>query len=679
MAQAWLVDGRDWPVRRVVTVTAQNTPNAPGPEVAVVDLPTDTRLADDGRDLRVATSAGRPIPFRILQIGPGSSVRVAFEAQPGRKEYGIYYGHPKADPPGEELALDIRRGLLLETRTFAGGNIQSEKGVRNAFKRADIAQGGNFVPNVFLGHNPFGPTGRTVSVYRGLLRVPMDGEYGFATTSDDASFLTIDGKLVVGWGGRHGWVGDARHNETVKLTGGLHAFEYWHVNMGVRGGAVAAWKPPGAQRWLPIPPTAFLPVFRGELGARERFGTPRAAEMQWRQMGEALLDSEDYIQRIRFSCSPSGFDPKRSTFTWDLGDGNTLRGQGLHQIEHVYLLDGPVTVRVTVENQQFRDHVSNQVVVARDWDRVTQKRIDKPADHANIVARYAFAAMDPQVLARAMELFKRTERPRDYMRAGHALAAEATPVRDKVLTETMPQYAAFLIERDASNGPAAAASEYIAAAGRATSPFARAAMYTGAGRVLLDYLDNDPKAEQMFAAALKFADRGNDPAIRAAWVGAGDVHRRRGDGAKALAAYEKAASMGREMPANQQAVRVGSLSRSIEYYIREKNLEEAETMLREWDLEFPTHKLNGYSTLLWVRFYQAGGQHERAVREAGDLVAAAPRSNYAPQLLLLAADSRVALDQPAKARALLDHLLSVYPTSPLTADAKKKLSDLPTP
>jgi len=273
-----------------------------------------------------------------------------------------------------------------------------------------------------------------------------------------------------------------------------------------------------------------------------------------------------------------------------------------------------------------------------------------------------------------MNLFRRTNAVQGYLSAGHALAASAEPVSNFLLERHLPEYAEWLIERSATDGPPAAVKELATAAARATSPFTQAAMHNAAGRILLDVIADDRRAEAEFNAALAHKDRGQHPAIRDAWIGLGDVHRRRGDGAKALAAYQQAENMNPPISANLRAVRVGSLARSIEFYIRQKDFQTAREHLLEWDREFPTHKLGGYSTLQWVHYYQARGKHREAIREAGDLVAASERSNYAAELLLASADSYLALKEPDKARRLLEHVINVYKDSPLVADAKEKLA-----
>ncbi|MCG3178364.1 MAG: hypothetical protein BIFFINMI_00691 [Phycisphaerae bacterium] len=672
--------GKEWAAARVVQVQTKLTPGADGEEIGVVELPTDLLARADGADIRVANAGGRLIPMRVLSVGPGSVARVAFEVKPGRNDYTIFYGSPQAAPPGKELALTISRGLLLETRTFAGGNVNSLAGVQRAFDRADIRQGADFVPKVFQGNNPFGPDGRTVSRYTGPIVIPADGEYGFATTSDDASFILIDGKLVVEWGGYHGWVGDARHNASVKLARGLHQFEYLHVNLGAEGGAVAAWKPPGASNWAVIPDSAFLPVFRGQLKDRAIQGRVTTAEVQFANLSEALIGSEDYIQRLRFTSSPRGFDPRQATFTWDFGDGITVSAKGLAAVDHVYLSDGPVTVTCTVAQGSDRDAVSNRVVVARDWPTIIQKRPDRENLFAQAVSLYDFTKMRPIDAVRAMTLFERTRRWDAYLSAGHALATACEPVDNRLLIDRMGEYARRLVERDPADGSRKVVLEYVAAARRATSPFARAAMLTAGGRVMLDDLNDERKAEQFFTEALKEKDRGSHPAIQAAWIGLGDVYRRRGPSDKALEAYEAAEKMSPNTDsAKQQAVRTGSLARTIEFYIRDKDYETAREYLEQWDREFPTQRLHGYSSLLWVRFYQAQGLHREAIREAQDLVAGNPRSNYAPELLMDAADGYVVLREPDKARMLLERVTTAYRESPLAAEAKKKLDALNKP
>jgi tetratricopeptide (TPR) repeat protein len=683
-----LADGAAWadnnfPVRRLVTVEAKLTPgNVGGDEVGVAEIPTDKLASIDGHDIRVANAAGRWAPMQLLSVGPGSTARVAFAVQPGRNTYAIYYGNLAVAALPKEQQLAIRRGLLLETCTFVEGDINGYDSTLGAFKRsrdAGFRQGADFVGNVFQGCNLFGPSGRTITRYTGFLQITAAGEYGFATSSTDASFLCIDGKVVIGWPGHHGWIADARHSKTVPLAAGVHEFDYLHANKAADGGCVAAWMPPGAHGWLAIPDTAFLPVFRATPGPREQFGTMRAAEMTWQHGGEASIGGNDqYLQRYRFTSQPAGFDAKIANFTWDFGDGLSASGAGMSDCEHVYLSDGPVDVTVTITQGTLREKVTNRVVVARPWRALVTENLDGLADYLARIKSYDFASLKPDSIVRAMEVFN--DRPKfaaAYLKAGHALVATSQPIDDALLMTHFPEYVERLRESGpGSQGPAAAVAEYQSAGRRAKAPFTRASMAVWAGRVQFHSLGDDRAAEQSFRDALKFADWGADRSIKAAWIGLGDVFRRRGDSAKALDAYRTAEAMLKTESVNQAAVEVGSLARTAEYYIRQGDFEQARKRLDEWDWQFPTHKLQGYSTLMWVKFYQAQKLHREAIAEAADLVAAGEQSNYAPQLLIAAAESWLALGEKAKAKQLLEQVVAVYKDSPLVADAKKKLADL---
>ena len=686
--RAAFADGAAWadnnfPVRRLVTVEAKLTPGAAGgDEIGVAEIPTDKLASTDGHDVRVANAAGRWIPMQLLSAGPGSTARVAFAVQPGKNTYAIYYGNAVVGNPPKEQQLAIRRGLLLETCTFVEGDIagyDSTLGTFNRAKSGGFVQGADFVGNVFHGCNLFGPTGRTISRYTGFLQIAAAGEYGFATSSTDASFLSIDGKVVIGWGGHHGWVGDARHSKSVTLAAGIHDFEYLHANKNAEGGCVAGWRPPGAQGWLAIPDTAFLPVFRATLGQRERFGTMQTAEMTWQHGGEASIGGNDqYLQRYRFASQPTGFDAKTATFTWEFGDGLSTGGVGLSECEHIYLTDGPVDVTITVARGAIREKLTNRVVIARPWRAIVAEDLDGLADYLPKIRNYDFASLRPDSIVRAMEVFN--ERPKfaaAYLKAGHALIATSQPIDDGLLLTHVHEYVERLRNSGPGlEGPTAAVAEYQAAVRRAKAPFTRATLLVWAGRVQFQSLGDDRNAEQSFRDALKFADWGADRSIKAAWIGLGDVFRRRGDSAKATEAYQAGENMLKTESVNQAAVEVGSLARTVEYYIRQGDYDQARKHLDEWDWQFPTHKLQGYSTLMWVKFFQAQKMHRDAIAEAADLVAASEQSNYAPQLLLAAAESWLALGDKPKAKQLLEQVVAVYKDSPLVADSKKKLADL---
>jgi len=99
------------------------------------------------------------------------------------------------------------------------------------------------------GGGPLGTGDAWVLIQTRHFYAPSDGTYYFRTTSDDGSWLWVDGKLVVNNYGLHG---TATVQGSMNLTAGYHSvfvkfFEY-------TGGAYTgyAWQPPG-QGWSTIP------------------------------------------------------------------------------------------------------------------------------------------------------------------------------------------------------------------------------------------------------------------------------------------------------------------------------------------------------------------------------------------------------------------------------------------
>ncbi|MHC4717148.1 MAG: PA14 domain-containing protein, partial [Planctomycetota bacterium] len=308
-----------WPYRRTVTVARAPASKLPGDDVAVLTMPTGGVVGPAGEDIRVIAPDGTSVPHRVLMMGPGDRVRLAFAVKGGATRYAVYFGHPQ--PPQPRPALEIRRGVLLETRAYAGGPISTFDQVRTALSRAGRLIGREFRDSIFLGHNPFGPQSRLCSLFTAHVVCPADGQYIFATSSRDASFLLVDGEVVVSNGGRHRPQRRASRTGTVRLTKGLHEVKVYHVSTGGDPVVVAAWRPPGARRLWKIPAAAFAPVRSAAPGMLTRCGRAFQADFIPVHAGEAFMANR-YFQRYTFAASTSGRGPG-PTFRWDFGDGQT--------------------------------------------------------------------------------------------------------------------------------------------------------------------------------------------------------------------------------------------------------------------------------------------------------------------------------------------------------------------
>jgi len=660
-ATAWW-DGR-WPWRRHLTVEFRPT-RLPGQDVAVVTLPTHGQVRQGGPSIRIFGADGTPRDHFVMQTGPGDRARVCFALKPGLKAYVLYYGNKAAEPP--KTTWRPRRGLMLEGWLYQGGRIDSLEHTLRVFERAGRFTGRTFVPNIFLGHNPLGPYRRTCHKLTGYLICPADGIYRFTTSSDDASFLLIDDRLVVSWPGVHAWRADTKYTSSVRLSKGLHKLTYYHVNVGGHGGAVAAWQPPGQARITVIPPEAFAPVFEAKLGSLQRAGRRLLADFLWQHEDEAFV-GDRYIYRYRFEAKPPSPDGT-FRYVWDFGDGTSASEPA---VEHVFLAGGTYPVRLTVHRGRNSATIVNRVYVTRDWNRVIKPQRTDLSLYGRIVARYRLDELRPRDLLGAMALFEALGQADALLRIATALVEHAADLPAEQLVEPVKRIERLLL---AGNRPDQVAAVFLRLEQTAKDVQLKALAAAEAGWILLHEADEPDRAAEIFSRVLAdYAPQAQGDGVRLARIGMGDVYRRRGRAEAAQRLYHQAGPI--ETPAPWD-VRVGSFARAAEDYIRRKEFDAAREQLREWEWQFPSDKLVGYSSLLWARLFLAQGQPDRAVRVAAELVAVNPSSPHAAELLALAAQACLQQKRPQQAARFFRRIVEDYPESPLCEQARKKLAEL---
>jgi tetratricopeptide (TPR) repeat protein len=657
----------EWKVRRVVDAKTDPPRNA-GAEVAVCAFYTGGMAKPDGSDIRVAVRGRTPTPHRVLQVGPGDLIRVAFAAVPGETRYYIYYGNPKAAPVEP---VEICRGVLLESRRWSGGSVGGLQQVQEAWAKAPPL-GADFVNHVSFGFNPFADSDSpSLNHYTGWFVAPAQGTYTLATSSDDDSWLLVEGKEVVSWPGGHGPVGDARHSKSVTLAAGVHRLDYWHVNHGGTMMAVAAWRPPGADRFEPIPAKVFLPVAEAALVEMDLAGERLVADFLPENAGESWWPDR-YAIRMHFrNLSKAVSVQHGGRFDWDFGDGQTST---LTSPDHIYLSPGDYTVMLKCTRPADSATFRTRVRVDRNWWKQTQGAIDPIRRYADEAARYDFAKLDAAGLLAAVSLF-------DHEELDQAVAAAAAElVQRQGLDEAqVHQIGGALAEHLRKMGKgreAVLALRRLEDRLKAPSHKAEAAVL--AAEVLLADLRRYDDADKEFQRALKaYAASGAETVIRRIHIGLGDIARHRGQGDAARKAYAAAAAIrvGSSAP-NETAVRVGTLARYVEEYARERQWDWTFKFLDDWAWEFPTDRLQGHWSYLKASALVARGDRAAALLEATDLLAANPTSAYAVRLLLLAAECQVALGQPDKARLLLQTAAEDYPEDPDQPKARGRLQTL---
>ena len=384
------------------------------PAIVMTEFFTNGELSAPGTRLAVHDSRRNAVPWRILQLGPGDYCRLAFQTVPKQHLYKIYYGG-KAEPEKPPAWTD-RAGLLLETRHWANCNFRSLDSLREAFEAAEPF-GSAFVPAVFHRFNPFWPNPEPfLSKYQGTLRIARPGLYHFFTSSQDCSFLLVDGKLVVAAPGRHGPVHDARIKGEVNLSSGPHEFQYLHAAAGADACMVAAWQPPGSGKPEPIPPEAFGSEAIGQFSTT---GVKHLHEYSVDIAGEVPLAGSDLpLVRVQFRSVSTRASASRPKVHWDFGDGQTST---LSDPMHIYLRPEQYKVTMKVSGESESMGTTNRVPIHRALVFADQNhQPDQLGPYLTILDKFDPAKLDPAGLLQLVRAFDEGGQFAQAAKAGQA-------------------------------------------------------------------------------------------------------------------------------------------------------------------------------------------------------------------------------------------------------------------
>ena len=674
-----------WQVRRTVQVPAADPkqPKLPDLDCVFVSFPTAEFLQPDGGDLRVEIG-GKPAPFKVVDIGFGGVVGLVAGIAAPSDTMHVYYGNPAAKALPSEW--EPRRGLWLETRHFKGGEPKTLDAVRKAWAASGPRFGAAPVSQVFHGFNLFGPSDDYISLYKGWLALEKDTTATFAITADDLGYLLVEGNLVASKP-QPGPMPPDRHiaSEPVALTKGLHSITFIHVEGTGPQAAGVAWWLPGMSRgqkflhFQVIPPQAFAPLRHGKLEYYEVRGQPVGADFSYVNDGDVLLDDGKML--VRFVFKDQGRPANRALLCqpqWDFGDGTTSASR---DPTHIYLRPGDYAVTLTLKSQNATYQVRQKVRVGPGYTRAAAVQVDGLVHYLPILQEYQFEKMatadllvaaqaaaeaEPEdaalIVATCRVIFKRGEELDDEAFVRHCLllGRHLRDLKPKEEEKADPK----LVEQKARERAEDALAAFSAAEGRTKDIHAKARLANEKGDVHYYYLNDLEKAEKEYTKTLTQYAKAADAQVRLAQVRIGDVYRTKGDPPAALKAYQRAA----EMPIHGraegvEAARRGSFPRTVEDYTARKLYKEAHEALDEWDWEFPTDKLVGYSSLLRARLAAAEGNKKEAVKQADELVRGNKESEYADDLLLFLADFYLGDGQLDKALDAVSRLLAGYPAS----------------
>jgi hypothetical protein len=215
--------------------------------------------------------------------------------------------------------------------------------------------------------------------YEGFFRTEKAGQYIFATASNWASHLLIDGNLVISWPGEHNYRAGIRGQKKgkISLEAGVHKMEYLNYSPWGKMFTLAAWQRPQEKLSL-MTRGDFLPVGRfvataiGYKDLTKDGGSPRQeqaeASFKWQITDDWRLDQgKAALVQMRFDALKAKRNVDYS-YRWKFDDGTIETGES---IEHVFLRPEMRTVTLEVlKDGGVIAEVKQKIYVHILWDKI---------------------------------------------------------------------------------------------------------------------------------------------------------------------------------------------------------------------------------------------------------------------------------------------------------------------
>jgi tetratricopeptide (TPR) repeat protein len=294
---------------REITIAGKQTPGDHSRNSAKLTF----FMPDEMKSSRLIDAGGQERGITIL-MRQGSQISVFFDGSPGEEFSMEFYREPEKRKTAEQTS-----GLLHLVKIFnAGAVVNNVEDFRKLWDTSGEPVG-SFTKKVFSGVNPYSQNMNSIHIYKGFINIPSDGNYIFYTASTDASFLLIDNKAIAAWPGKH-WVGEGlcgAYNGTVKLTKGVHRFEYLHANSQWPCYAIAAFSCPNDKNMTVIPDKMFTAALEAVQGPLLDMQGHPLLDFSWEN--ESMLALEK-LQMHCIVCKPANVSGQAK---WNWGD-NTL-------------------------------------------------------------------------------------------------------------------------------------------------------------------------------------------------------------------------------------------------------------------------------------------------------------------------------------------------------------------
>jgi len=343
----------------------------------------------DARDFEpvIFTSIGQQVPCRIFQAKQDGLMEILFDNSRGGTIYFVYLV-PKDKYKPESSIWEPKAGVTLETRYTTKNYSECKKlpGLMKVWNNNARFVDKTIVDNVHHSHpihhiSDLKGAKPRLAIYRyeGFFKVEKAGQYTFATASNWASHLFVDGKLVISWPGEHSYRSGIRGQKQgkVSLQAGVHKLEYLNYSPWGKMFTLAAWQKPNEKLGIMarddfIPFERFVATAVGYKDLAKDGGS-----FKWQAIDDWRLDQgKEAMVRMRFDVMEARLDGYYS-YRWKFDDGKIATGKS---IEHVFLQPQIRTVTLEVlKDNKVAAEVKQEINVGVISDKIQLEPGNKPA------------------------------------------------------------------------------------------------------------------------------------------------------------------------------------------------------------------------------------------------------------------------------------------------------------
>ena len=657
--------GEGWPWRRAVTVK-QVASDAPGENVAWVEFYANGLQRADGGDIRVTGADGVVVPHRVLQMsGRDDLVRVAF-ATKGDGAYYVWWGNANAEMPAKEL--EVRRGVLLEITRNVSAVTREGPATDGAVAAAGPTMEPEVVvayllPDLALPYNPVSELRQVTFHYSGTFKIDSAITAQMLLTAPGTATLTIDNKDVR--------MAPGRRPAPVQLAAGWHTLDIRQVNPSAANPGISlTWQRPTDKAMTAFPKTSFAPAALGVAGNLEKVGAAFTADIVPEAAAEVVLAPGAYAQRYTFEAvSPPG---GKASYQWKFGDGQTTTG--LRKVNHIFLTPGvyPVTLKLLPEGGPAQETTVRVAIKDRMYERFPKPPVDAAATVRAVLKEYDLGRLSAERAFRGMQYFATAKEEEQQIAWGRAWLTGreslTIPADDVVARETLALAQVQMKRKEFK----AVAETFKLAAAKPIGMETRINLIRQEVMTLCDDVDDAGAAAQEAQAWVGRVVPANPAQVRTAQVALACALIALGDGKGAKAAIDTATPGARLAAASGPVDANNPWRIKVDDALAKKDLDNAATLLSQWELADPQALWTGATRILRVTLAAAEGRHLAAARMALEHSQVNPDGPHAAELLFRAAENYKLGGDQQQANAALELLLKRYADSAFAKQAQPK-------